>query len=935
MTTGDTDDMTNRLLRALPPWFGADDEHPVLTALLTGIAWVLSWLYSAYLFAKAQTRIATSTGGWLELSSYDFFGTTLPRLNGEGDAKYSRRIRLEVLRDRQTRNAIDRAVYDLLGVHPTIFEAWNPVDCGGIGAPAGLALSRVGKYGSLRKPYEVLIGFPYPQNYGIPIRPGLGDPQGGLGSILSFADQTEIVGVGAAVGDVMEALERVRPAGVTYYVQFTEIGDTSDDTIAHFTQVAPISRVFSGAGTATAQSGASSSGTTVNILQGAGTASATATASGGGAAVAAGAGEADAVSTATAGGSYTSSGAPAYIPAGYNQVFAADFKTTGVISVNEAQSDAGRATDKGHWSLGTLDYRDYTKLGIPGYGYDVFVDPFSSATPQDYLFESPLGEFEIIQGTGLKLKSRAPLTTNLKNTMDSEFSGGVNGAPGNGVPLFASAHMATEHKMTIKPPFARVTWAKMDDPNAKSFGAAGWSLVEPPLPSGRQFEIDDVESFDDTNTHHTVHWTDDVNSSYDANGSTYTPPFSFWLATHEYAVVATATDITWYVDGVQAKTLAISSLTNLAADEYLDRMFHIADQSAGFPWDGVAGAATRNLEMVIEKVVYYAPSTNTDMLLPGTPPSEVTVTWRSPYDTNGQTGADDLAVGTILADLSCPDATNFKVWDPGKMIEAVGSVLQVGPNSLSNSARPTVNFHVGGIAADGTPSYGRMHTFNVTAGAGSTNWWVSDSLYDLDFANNRYHGGPTAVTDVLAGANNTMQLDTFGLIPNSDTITAAGVLKTALQSGTACVLVVFDGYQANGTSCLLSPSGTAGSFFLLGVTGAGGLGITASSGGNGLTTDAHSVALGSGDYTGRVNAVIAWDGTIKRMAGNGGAGTESNLDLPAVGATDTITVGRSKFGDDILGNPGASGRIARIVVWDTSAGIPSLATVVSRASLGL
>lgn len=225
---GDTDDMASRLLAALPPWFGGTDEHPVLDALLQGVGWLLSFLFGRYLFAKLQTRLATATGGWIDLAAYDFFGTNLPRLNGEDDTKYSRRVRLEVFRDRNTRNAIDRAVYDLLGVHPRLLEPWNPLDTNGLGCPQ-FALGRSGRLGSITAPYMMQIEFPYPQNYGIPARPGLGDPQGGLGNVFSLADQSDMVGVGASIEDVFAALERVRMAGITYYVQYSQLGDPGND----------------------------------------------------------------------------------------------------------------------------------------------------------------------------------------------------------------------------------------------------------------------------------------------------------------------------------------------------------------------------------------------------------------------------------------------------------------------------------------------------------------------------------------------------------------------------------------------------------------------------------------------------------------------------------------------------------------------------------
>lgn len=221
---GDIDDTSARLRRLLPPWFGREDDSPAVSALLQGAARILAHVYSLWAFAKLQTRIATSTGGWLEMAAADYIGA-FPRFAGEDDAKYSRRIRLEVLRDRNTRNAIDRAVYDLTGAHPDIYEAWRPGDCGGYGTP-GLAYGMAGRYGSRRAPFEVIVSVPEPQNYGIPNRPGYGAALAGYGMpTWAYADDADIMGSGPTLADIYAGLERVRTAGVTYYVRLTQLGD--------------------------------------------------------------------------------------------------------------------------------------------------------------------------------------------------------------------------------------------------------------------------------------------------------------------------------------------------------------------------------------------------------------------------------------------------------------------------------------------------------------------------------------------------------------------------------------------------------------------------------------------------------------------------------------------------------------------------------------
>lgn len=218
---GSQDDILDRLKRYLPRgWFGADGTYPVVEAALSGIAAAFASIYALYAFAKLQTRIATQTGGWLDLTAADFFDV-FPRFSAETDAAYSRRIRLEVFRPRNTRHAIDRAVYDITGQHPAIFEPWRPGDTGGWGTN-GFAFGAAGGWGCKTKTFEVWITATLPQNYGIPNRGGWGNATGGYGAIgnFSFVDDADIVGSGATLSQIVSAVDRVRSAGITYWMRF-------------------------------------------------------------------------------------------------------------------------------------------------------------------------------------------------------------------------------------------------------------------------------------------------------------------------------------------------------------------------------------------------------------------------------------------------------------------------------------------------------------------------------------------------------------------------------------------------------------------------------------------------------------------------------------------------------------------------------------------
>lgn len=156
MMTGDQNDVFQRLRSLLPPWFG-DDETPILDALLQGLAYALSFIYSLYAYAKLQTRILTSTDGWLDMIAADFFGTTLQRQSGQSDASFRARIIINMFRERGTRPAMIKVLEDVTGKTPDIFEPNRPLDIGAMNSPLSKGYCGVARMGSMAVPYTAMI----------------------------------------------------------------------------------------------------------------------------------------------------------------------------------------------------------------------------------------------------------------------------------------------------------------------------------------------------------------------------------------------------------------------------------------------------------------------------------------------------------------------------------------------------------------------------------------------------------------------------------------------------------------------------------------------------------------------------------------------------------------------------------------------------------
>lgn len=128
MAFGDQADFTSRLLRLLPTgWFPS--QAPRLGAVLQGPAAALSAAFALLTFVKAQTRIQTASGLFLDLISQGYFAGKVPRLQFEADAAYRDRIQYNLTAPRGTRDGMSQMLRQLTGNQPVIFQPNLPGDC--------------------------------------------------------------------------------------------------------------------------------------------------------------------------------------------------------------------------------------------------------------------------------------------------------------------------------------------------------------------------------------------------------------------------------------------------------------------------------------------------------------------------------------------------------------------------------------------------------------------------------------------------------------------------------------------------------------------------------------------------------------------------------------------------------------------------------------
>jgi hypothetical protein len=213
MATGDSADILNRVRKLIPRrWFafGATIRDAVLGGLSDSAAWCYSWIT----FARQQSRIATSSGIFLDIIGWDFFGGRFVRRNGESDSSWRPRILQEILRPRQTRAAIVLMLQQLTGRTPVIYEAWNTGDMGSYGTGT-MGYGMGDGLGSLLFPNQIFLTAYRTPNQGVPLVSGYGMDGGGYGvGLFGYIDTSLIIGQ-ITDAEIYARIEQTIAAGIT------------------------------------------------------------------------------------------------------------------------------------------------------------------------------------------------------------------------------------------------------------------------------------------------------------------------------------------------------------------------------------------------------------------------------------------------------------------------------------------------------------------------------------------------------------------------------------------------------------------------------------------------------------------------------------------------------------------------------------------------
>jgi hypothetical protein len=162
----------------------------------------------------SQTRIATSSGGFLDLICTDFFGSSIVRLRDEQDGPFRARITDALLQPRGTRAALTLALFQLTGRHPRIFEPALTSDTGGY-TIGGIGYGSGGGWGSLTLPYQFFITAFRPAGGGIALIAGYSS--GGIPVYGSLAMEA----TGIPDNFIQASIPPVLPAATTAWMNIS------------------------------------------------------------------------------------------------------------------------------------------------------------------------------------------------------------------------------------------------------------------------------------------------------------------------------------------------------------------------------------------------------------------------------------------------------------------------------------------------------------------------------------------------------------------------------------------------------------------------------------------------------------------------------------------------------------------------------------------
>ncbi|TCG09369.1 hypothetical protein BZM27_06100 [Paraburkholderia steynii] len=237
MSIGDSNDVFGRLKAALPQrWFGStSDSMPVVDSILAGLGTGLTFIYSLYAYAKAQTRLLTCSDGFLDIFASDFFGSSIQRKANQSDASFRGVIQANLFAEKATRKGVVNVLTTITGRAPVVFEPNRVGDVAIMGVPTAGGQNYMGiqtsmyvgpaRMASTATPYQAFIIAYRPQATGGSAGGAFTDAptQAALNTPLakSYTNSLSLLTSSATDADIYAAVDATRPVGTILWVSIS------------------------------------------------------------------------------------------------------------------------------------------------------------------------------------------------------------------------------------------------------------------------------------------------------------------------------------------------------------------------------------------------------------------------------------------------------------------------------------------------------------------------------------------------------------------------------------------------------------------------------------------------------------------------------------------------------------------------------------------
>jgi len=140
-------------------WFTAAARTPgtVAYAILYGCAGALTYVMGVNQFVAMQIYLQTTSGGFLDLWAYDFFGTGVLRNVGESDVSFMNRVSAYLLAPTVTKAAIVGILTRLVFTTPVVREAFSPLDTASFSGTSYFGGGGNARFGSQSYPGQFFV----------------------------------------------------------------------------------------------------------------------------------------------------------------------------------------------------------------------------------------------------------------------------------------------------------------------------------------------------------------------------------------------------------------------------------------------------------------------------------------------------------------------------------------------------------------------------------------------------------------------------------------------------------------------------------------------------------------------------------------------------------------------------------------------------------